>query len=238
MEEAAAIRRAALEAVEDVEPETLRERIEGHIADGSMAPGVLTILSARACRDTVTDAVPDGIAERGAGVQLIYDGLRLTRSLAREVPWTEGDGESVADLSILVADILVARGFYLLACTQAADSAVETVRAFGRDQTIRRATDDTSLDENLEADVFELAVIAGTTASGNGRPPSSGSSSPNWPGRTATSASRATPSRNRSVTDSRRSRRTPHRTTASGLRPQKIETPKVKPATTTECVPG
>ncbi|MDG5778913.1 hypothetical protein VB773_04855 [Haloarculaceae archaeon H-GB2-1] len=166
MEEAAAIRRAALEAVEDVEPETLRERIEGHIADGSMAPGVLTILSARACRDTVTDAVPDGIAERGAGVQLIYDGLRLTRSLAREVPWTEGDGESVADLSILVADILVARGFYLLACTQAADSAVETVRAFGRDQTIRRATDDTSLDENLEADVFELAVIAGTTASG------------------------------------------------------------------------
>jgi len=218
MEEVAAVRRAAVEAVGDVEPDRLRQRIRGRLESGSMAPGALTLLSARAAdapEATVESDPDDPVAERGAGVQLIYEGLRLTRVLSQDPPW-ERDSEDVpvpsaddasmtdggdvtvpdgevgdpsavpvgeaggavdpgeatnaadieADMSILVADVMVARGFYLLARTEAAGSAVETVRAFGRDQTVRRTSGDESLDRNLEVDVFELAVVAGTTAVG------------------------------------------------------------------------
>jgi hypothetical protein len=190
MEEAAAVRQAARDAVDDVEPDRLVERIRQRIDGGSVAPGVLTVLSASAADDAITQ---DGIAERAAGVQLIYEGLRLTRSLVHEQPWGSEEfadwepatvaaerpsaGEAVdgkssaaraADIDVLVADILVARGFYLLARTEAADAAVGVVRSFGRDQTVRRETDDPSLDGNLEADVLELAVVAGTTAAGRG----------------------------------------------------------------------
>jgi len=169
MDEAAAVRRAARDAVEDVEPAPLREHIESLLADGSMVPGVLAILSASAAGDGGGPHLQDGtlgdpIAKRAAGVQLIYDGLRLTRRLSHEEPWAAGATDTdEADLAILAADVLVARGFYLLARTEAANTAVATVRAFGRDQTVRRGTDDDSLDRNLEADVLDLAVVAGTT---------------------------------------------------------------------------
>jgi len=56
----------------------------------------------------------------------------------------------------------------------AAAAAVEVVRAFGRDQTLRARGDRpaaaTALDRNLEIDALELAVVAGTTAVG-GDPP-------------------------------------------------------------------
>ncbi|WP_308444701.1 DUF7114 family protein [Halomicrobium urmianum] len=183
MEEAVAVRRAALAAVEDVEPVRLRDRIEARIDAASMAPGVYALVSARAvCEDAVErgstspgsawpcEDAPDGLADRAAGVQLIYEGLRLTRSLAHEDPWSglgdESDARDEANLDILIADILVSRGFYLLARTEAADAAVGVVRAFGTDQTVRRETDDPSLDRNLEADVLELAALAGVTAGG------------------------------------------------------------------------
>ncbi len=212
-----AVRRAALAAVDDVEPARLRDRIEARIDAASMAPGVYTLVSARAVRGdaagasssepsvatapedavehsstgpgsasprqdavgtrsdepSVADApedAPDGLADRAAGVQLIYEGLRLTRSLAHDDPWSgvgdDADARDEADLDILIADILVSRGFYLLARTEAADAAVGVVRAFGTDQTVRRETDDPSLDRNLEADVLELAAVAGVTAGG------------------------------------------------------------------------
>jgi len=202
MDEVAAVRRAALDAVDDVEPSGLRERIRDHLDDGSLAPGVLAVSSARAARESregpAGEFALDAVAERGAGVQLIYAGLRLTRSLAQDPPWeharslTDGAGRPAdagdavdaaghpedvaapdaetdlteADMSILVADILVARGFYLLARTEAAGDAVATVQSFGRDQTTRRTTGDDSLDGNLEADVFELGAVAGVTAVG------------------------------------------------------------------------
>ncbi|MFC7214309.1 hypothetical protein ACFQO4_09495 [Saliphagus sp. GCM10025334] len=109
----------------------------------------------------------EGIAHHAAGVQLIYEGLRLTRALAHNEPWAETTGDSPADLEILAADILVARGFYLLARTDAADTAVRTVRRFGRDQTARADADETdaaALDANLEQDVLELAIRTGATA--------------------------------------------------------------------------
>jgi hypothetical protein len=169
MEDAVRARDAAREALADIEPPQLHEALDERLVDASMSPGVLTLTSARALEPGVD---LDGIVERAAGVQLIYEGLRLTRTLAHEEPWvTEAGSDIDADLDILAADVLVSRGFYLLARTEAATRAVETVRAFGRDQT-RQATDDRvgTLDRNLEADVFELAVVAGTTAVGTDAP--------------------------------------------------------------------
>ncbi|MCW8173112.1 DUF7114 family protein [Natrialba swarupiae] len=190
MEEADDCRRAAVEAVADVEPPRLHDLVETILEDASMVPGVLTIESAGvATRETTagietrsdsedavrTDSSTEGVLTHAAGVQLIYEGLRLTRTLAHEEPWHD-DGEphddGNGDLEILAADILVARGFYLLARTDAAGKAVRTVQAFGRDQTERddliRADgpggDPADLDANLERDVLELAVLTGAAA--------------------------------------------------------------------------
>ncbi|WP_136689332.1 DUF7114 family protein [Halorhabdus amylolytica] len=177
MQEAAVVRRAATDAVEDVEPERLHDRIVSRLEGSTMTAGVLTISCARAVLEQRSpgsahavierpdDPLADAVAKRAAGVQLIYEGLGLTRTLARDPPWLSGR-EAEGDLDVLIADILVGRGFYLLARTEASDEAVQTVRAFGRDQTVRRETGDHSLDRNLEADVFELATVAGTTAVG------------------------------------------------------------------------
>jgi len=171
MDEAGATRRAACEAVADIEPDGLHDRIRDLLESGSMAPGVLTIYTAGALSEDPpepTESLGDPLCERAAGVQLIYDGLRLTRELAHEEPWAHGETDR-GNLDVLVADVLVARGFHLLARTAAATKAVETVRAFGRDQTVQRETGE-SLDRNLEADALELAVIAGSTLSAAGVP--------------------------------------------------------------------
>ncbi|MFC7156634.1 hypothetical protein ACFQPA_14385 [Halomarina halobia] len=152
MEEADAVRRAARASVDDIEPPALRDELRSFIDGGSMVPGVLAVLTARACAADPAE----GVVERAAGVQLIYDGLRLTRRLAREEPWRTGD--PAGDMHVLAADVLVARGFYLLARTEAASAAVEVVRAFGRDQT------DGGTADALEVDVLDLAVVAGATA--------------------------------------------------------------------------
>lgn len=178
MDDAVRAREAAIEALADVEPAPLRDVLTDRIVDASMTPGVLTLVSAHALDPGVSLS---GIAERAAGVQLIYEGLRLTRSLAQEVPWatlsdTDFEGDIEADLEILAADVLVSRGFYLLARTEAAERAVETVRSFGADQTrIQSAGTDidaAALDRNLEADVFALGVVAGATAVGGDTPDS------------------------------------------------------------------
>jgi hypothetical protein len=171
MDDAVRVREAAREAVDDIEPDRLREVLFDRLSDAPMTPAVLTLVSARA-PETGVDTDTDGIAERAAGVQLIYEGLRLTRSLAWAEPWTataDADARDIdADLDVLAADVLVSRGFYLLARTDAAGRAVDVVRAFGRDQTLARGegADVDSLDRNLEADVFALAVVAGMTAVG------------------------------------------------------------------------
>jgi hypothetical protein len=153
MEEASHVRSAAREAVRDIDPEPFNDAVTRTLETGSMAPGVLVVLSARALDSSI---VFETVAERAAGTQLIYEGLRLTRRLAAEVPW-ETDESDDANVAVLAADALVARGFYLLARTDAAGSAVETVRNFGRDRTRGRG------EHRLEADVFRLAAVAGTT---------------------------------------------------------------------------
>jgi hypothetical protein len=172
MEDAVRAREAARDAVSDIEPPELRASIEDRLAVASMTPGVLTLVTARG---TDAESDSDAAAERAAGVQLIYEGLRLTRSLTRDEPWVDAAtpvSEADADLSVLAADILVARGFYVLAKTDAATAAVEVVRTFGRDQTLRDrdGADTETLDQNLEEDVFELAIIAGTIVSDDDPP--------------------------------------------------------------------
>jgi hypothetical protein len=167
MEEAEQVRAAAREAVADIEPDGLRAAIDDHVASSSMLPGVLTILSARVVDGAVSD---HAASRRAAGVQLIYDGLRVTRSLVAAEPWADTDADDPSsDLDILAADVLVARGFRLLARTEAAEQAVEAVRAFGREQTDQHA-DRTPTDRSLEANVFELAAIAGGSTSGSEAP--------------------------------------------------------------------
>jgi hypothetical protein len=163
MEEAAAVRRAAAETVRDVVPGPLQDRIVGFVDDGSMVPGTVTVLAAESFGGD--DVNVEGLLERAVGVQLIYDGLRLTRELVHDEPWDVGD-KADADMGILAADVMVARGFYLLARSDAAECAVEVVRSFGRDQTEYREGGNTSLDSRLERDVLELAVLAGATAVG------------------------------------------------------------------------
>jgi hypothetical protein len=105
--------------------------------------GPATATSADA--DIDVPATDDAIARRAAGVQLIYDGLRVTRTLAAEEPWDDPNRDRTeADMAILAADVLVARGFHLLARTECAARAVGTVRRFGRDQAQQRAGSDGS----------------------------------------------------------------------------------------------
>lgn len=165
MDDAAGVRRAASEAIGTVEPEPLRETLLGSLEDCSSAPGVLVLACARAIDSGVEF---EFVADRAAGVQLVYAGLRVTRRLAGDQPWTSGGAEA-ANLDVLAADILVARGAYLLAGTEAVDEAVDVIRSFGRDQTDRES--DPSSSHALEADVFELAAVAGATAVGPGTPP-------------------------------------------------------------------
>jgi len=139
MDAAVRARTAARETVEDIEPPRLRAVLLDRLEQGSMAPGVLVYESALGRKPSLAS---EAVVDRSVGVQLIYEGLRLTRSLAHEEPWTTAEaGEIDADLEILAADILVSRGFHLLARTEVSDAAVETIRAFGRDQTRRREPD-------------------------------------------------------------------------------------------------
>ncbi|MFD1569120.1 DUF7114 family protein [Halorubrum laminariae] len=175
MDDASRARDAACEALADVEPDRLREALEDRLLDAAVTPGVLALITARAIDPDIS---LDGVLDRAAGVQLIYEGLRLTRAVAHEEPWVTEPTRSSdidADMDVLTADVLVSRGFSLLACTDAAGAAVEVVRAFGRDQTLRdrEETDSataTAFDRNLEVDALELAVVAGTTAVGGDAP--------------------------------------------------------------------
>ncbi|RKD93489.1 DUF7114 family protein [Halopiger aswanensis] len=224
METADNCRRAAREAVADVEPPQLHDLVESVLDGASMVPGALTVASAAiaasssagaagasgagtgtgadadgprssaaeryaaALESDPAETAADALVTHAAGVQLIYEGLRLTRTLAHEEPWRriEGDEDDAqshpdqdaieSDLEILAADILVSRGFYLLARTDAADKAVRTVQAFGRDQTSRDEVaadgsgDPAAIDANLERDILELAVETGAAAAGRSPP--------------------------------------------------------------------
>jgi hypothetical protein len=170
MDDAAVVCDAAREVLSDVGPPPLRDLLETYLNEATVTPGVVTLMSARAAGGP--DASAD-LDRRVAGVQLIHSGLSLTRSIVRSPPW-ETEGASEADTDLLVANILVARGFYLLAHTDAADTAVKTVRSFAREETARETDPDAGAGPDaLEVDVLELAIAAGASAGGISPPPRS-----------------------------------------------------------------
>jgi hypothetical protein len=170
MEDAAAVCDAAREVLEDVGPPPVRKLLEARLNEATAAPGVLTRMSTRAAGKPESSVDLD---RRVAGVQLIHEGLSLTRSLVRSPPW-ESDASDTPDTDLLVANILVARGFSLLAHTRAADTAVKTVRSFAREETARETDPETRTGPGaLETDIFELAIIAGVSATGDAPPPRS-----------------------------------------------------------------
>ena len=145
-------------AVAELEPPSLRDRTVEYLTDKPLGAGRLV----RHAAATEDGHVPKtALDDRVVGVQLIYSGLGLIRELAREPPWEHGDGDA-GDLDVLVAEVLVAKGFSLLASTPAASKAVETVQTLARSETVR--LNGTASRMPLEADIFELGVLAGVSA--------------------------------------------------------------------------
>lgn len=161
MEELRHTRIAAREAVEDIEPAPFRARLDDVLENAWLAPGALTVLVARSVDDDVDRAA---VGSRAAGVQLSYDGLRLSRGLIDSEPWAAPDATDAeiadGDLDLLAAEVLFSRGFYHLATTGVATETVEIVRRFGRNQSAL-ATDGTAPDPTIEAEFLKLAVEAG-----------------------------------------------------------------------------
>ena len=158
MDETAHARAAFSEGIGDIVPEALRARLEGVLESASMTPGALTVVTATTLDESVD---PDTASRRGAGVQMSYEGLRLSRDLIHADPWSNGD-RTDGDMNAIAAEVLVARGFEHLAHTGVAMDVVDAVRHFGRDQTLRETDDDPAeLDRRLEADFVRIAVRAG-----------------------------------------------------------------------------
>ena len=165
MTESTAVRDALSDALSDIEPSAFHSRCDELLAAEPLTPGVLTLRTARALDPSVTT---EAGAIRGAGVQLSYEGLRLTRRIIRErkrdalARATNGAGSDAETyyLDLLAAEVMVSRGFYQLATTGVSDQAVEIVRRFGRNQTIEH---ESGIPEapSLEVDVIKLAVNAG-----------------------------------------------------------------------------
>lgn len=157
MNDVSLVSEALADALEGFDPAPFGDRLEGVVAGEPLTPGVLTVRTARTLDGTVDERAA---ARRGAGVQVSYEGLRLTRSTLRGEDWENLETQEY-HLDLLVAGTLVARGCNLLARTGVVDQAVGIVRRFGRAQTHLQTGDFEATGHSLEVDVVELAVAAG-----------------------------------------------------------------------------
>ena len=162
MEPPARVRRAALSALADIEPDSLGTELQDIVRDASMVPGVITVRTAQ--RVTGNDDHASAVS-RGVGVQLSYEGLRLTRQLIREEEQYAQSGATDSYLSLVGAEVLVSRGFEELAETPVAEQAIQVVQRFARNQTIdyRDGMYAGTAGQSLERDAVALAVAAGAT---------------------------------------------------------------------------
>jgi hypothetical protein len=168
MEAVSALDEVIGRSVDKLEPASFRDRLLGVASGTSRTPGVLAIQTARAL-DPAADI--ETSATRGAGVQLSYTGLELTRSILREQRWEEGDTDDYY-YDLLAAEILVSRGLYYLSGTGVRRQAVEIVQKFGRTQTETAELGTRHAGEPLEMDVIRLAVDAGADLVMQTTPPS------------------------------------------------------------------
>jgi len=167
MDEVGAITDALEQALEDIEPAPFHSRVAAAVGERPLLPGVLAVRVARTIDPT---ADIQTAATRGAGVQLCYEGLELTRSVLRNRAWE--DREDTHRENLLVAEVLVSRGFNLLARTGVVTDAVAIVQRFGRTQTDLDELGCRHAAEPLEVDVLELAVNTGVDLVTDGPPPS------------------------------------------------------------------
>lgn len=131
------------------------------VREASMVPGVVTIRTAERLGGTVTGGEA---LDRAVGVQLSYDGLRLTRELIREEQRYEAAEPTDEYLALVAGEVLVSRGFVELAETAVADRAIEIVQRFSRNQTVDYRDETDVPGVSLEYDVLSLAVATGATA--------------------------------------------------------------------------
>lgn len=169
MQEVSYVSEALQESLDDIEPVAFRQRLHSVIEGVSLTPAVLTVKTARAIEPSID---VESSAKRGAGVQLSYEGLRLTRSMIREKHWEAGNDRDSYYFDLLAAAVLVSRGYYYLADTGVATQSVEIVRRFGRNQTYEQQTDVQDLENSLEIDVIKLSVNAGADLAMQTIPPS------------------------------------------------------------------
>ena len=157
------------QSLADIEPPAFRRHLQTVLGDITLTPAVLVIRTARALEPSLD---LETCALRATGVQLTYEGLRLTRSVLREERWRATDGQSVYYLDLLAAAVLVSRGYYYLADSGVARQSVETARRFGRHQTYAQTGDLDDVEYSLEADFVSLAVNTGADLAVQTVPPS------------------------------------------------------------------
>ena len=143
-------------SLEDVEPPAFRQRLHTALADITLTPAVITVRTARALEPSID---LETCARRATGVQLTYEGLRLTRSILREERWDSSATHSYY-LDLLAAAVILSRGYYYIADTGVAKQSVEAARRFGRHQMYVQ-TGDPDATYSLEADFVAIAVNAG-----------------------------------------------------------------------------
>lgn len=158
MTEVSVVREALAQSLADIEPPAFQSHLRTTIGDVSLTPAVLTVRTARALEPSVDEGAG---ALHGAGVQLTYEGLRLTRSILSDEAWGASEGRANYYLDLLAAAVLVSRGYYYLADSGVSVEAVEAARRFGRYQTYEQNGDLTEGEYSLEQDFITLAVNAG-----------------------------------------------------------------------------
>ncbi len=158
MEAGPTVRSAARQVIGDVDPVRLGSVLEARIDTASMVPGAVTVITAERLGGA---EARDAAIDRAVGVQLCYEGLRLTRTLIREEERYDAEDPTEDYLDLVAAEVMVSRGFVELAETAVADNAIGIVRRFSRQQTESYATG--QRDAALEHDVVSLAVAAGAT---------------------------------------------------------------------------
>ena len=162
MDAAGRVRRAALETLTEIEPPTLAAELKAILREASMVPGLVTI---RTAEQLGGGGVTEPVLDRAVGVQLSYEGLRLTRQLIREEHRYDVAEPTEEYLSLVAGEVLVSRGFGELAETPVAGQAIEIVQRFSRNQTVDYRDDGVPpTAPSLEFDVVRLAVDTGATA--------------------------------------------------------------------------
>lgn len=162
MEAAREVRHAARNSLGAIEPTGLARMLDDILVDASMVPGVVTVLTAERLGGPEKR---EAALDRAVGVQLSYEGLRLTRELIRDEERYDVPDPTEGYLALVAGEVLVSRGFGELADTAVSNQAIEIVQRFSKNQTHEYygPPEAGPHGRSLERDVVALGVAAGAT---------------------------------------------------------------------------